>query len=224
MKRTSPSDTGFFITFEGIDGSGKSTQINLLKEMLTRENHEVEITREPGGSSLGKEIRNILLNPALPDPPGQLSEIFLFMADRAHHVNGVIKPALAAQKIVICDRFTDSTLVYQGYGRNFPLDELEHLNSLATDGLEPNLTIILDLPPNQADNRLEKTSNEFSENRDRLEQEAADFHTRVRNGYLDLVRRFPQRIHAISAELNIEEIHKQIANLVKKTLREKADV
>ena len=183
--------SGVFIVFEGIDGSGKTTQINMLyKNLLQRSNNKssnsdkILLTREPGGTATSEMIRSILLNPAN-DKLYARTEALLYAAARSQHVEEKIKPALSLGKIVICDRFVDSTLAYQGYGRGQDLDFLEGLNQLATDGLKPDLTILMDLSVSAALDRLNSRQNGGIK-KDRLESEHASFYERIREGYLKI--------------------------------------
>lgn len=177
-----------FITLEGGEGVGKTTQQALLAERLQREGYACVSTREPGGTALGEALRELLLHG---DPLTPLAELLLYAADRAEHVNKVIAPALAVGQVVICDRFTDSTLAYQGYGRGLNLEQIRQLNHLATGGLQPQLTLWLDLAPEVglARSRLG----------DKLEQEHLEFHRRVYRGFQALAAAEPQRIVRIDA-------------------------
>jgi thymidylate kinase (EC 2.7.4.9) len=178
-----------FITLEGGEGVGKTTQQALLAERLQREGYACVSTREPGGTALGEALRELLLHG---DPLTPLAELLLYAADRAEHVNKVIAPALAVGQVVICDRFTDSTLAYQGYGRGLNLEQIRQLNHLATGGLQPQLTLWLDLAPEVglARSRLG----------DKLEQEHLEFHRRVYRGFQALAAAEPQRIVRIPGE------------------------
>jgi dTMP kinase len=162
-----------FVTLEGPEGAGKSTLIGGLAEMLSGRGHEVVRTREPGAGTVGQAIRQILLHG---EPLEARAELFLFLADRAQHVASIIRPAMEAGKIVLCDRYADSTIVYQGYGRGLDLQMLRDLNELATGGLQPDLTLLLDLDPATGLSRLTQP--------DRLDREGIDFHTRIREGFL----------------------------------------
>ena len=144
---------GYFITFEGADGCGKTTQIQLIKEYLDKKNIENILTREPGGSDLGVHLRKILLH--YENPVSNIAETFLYLADRAQHIEYKIKPALESGKIVLCDRHTDSTIAYQGYGREQNIDEIKHLNSIATAGVIPDLTIVFDIDTEIAQKRIQ---------------------------------------------------------------------
>lgn len=182
---------GVFIVFEGIDGSGKTTQINMLYENLLKHSKgesansdRILLTREPGGTATSELIRSILLNPSN-DKLCARTEALLYAAARAQHVEEKIKPALSIGKVVICDRFIDSTLAYQGYGREQDLDFLKGLNQLATGGLKPDLTILMDLPVQTALDRLNNRQ-DCGIKKDRLESEHTSFYERVREGYLKI--------------------------------------
>lgn len=197
---------GLFITLEGIDGCGKTTQARLLAEGLRRAGHSVRLTREPGGTEAGEEIRALLLSPERTIPPG--AELFLYLADRSIHIAEVVRPALAEGRIVVCERHTDSTLAYQGYGRGLDLALLGHLNALATDGIAPDLTIVLDLDPAQA--RLD------ANRLDRLESEGETFLTRVAEGFRRLARGEPKRIKLVDGSAAVEVVQAEVADLVER--------
>lgn len=196
-----------FITLEGGEGVGKTTQQALLAERLQREGYACVSTREPGGTALGRALREILLHG---DPLTPLAELLLYAADRAEHVNKVIAPALAVGQVVICDRFTDSTLAYQGYGRGLNLEQIRQLNHLATGGLQPQLTLWLDLAPEVglARSRLG----------DKLEQERLEFHRRVHQGFQTLAAAEPQRIVRIDAGGSPLEVAARIWSVVQPRL------
>jgi dTMP kinase len=196
-----------FITLEGGEGVGKTTQQALLAERLQREGYACLCTREPGGTALGRALREILLHG---DPLTPLAELFLYAADRAEHVQKCILPALAAGQVVVCDRFTDSTLAYQGYGRGLDLQQVRQLNHLATGGLQPHLTLWLDLPPEVG---LARTGLA-----DRLEQERLEFHRRVHQGFQALAAAEPQRIVRIDAGGSPLEVAARIWSVVKPRL------
>ncbi|MCB0392699.1 MAG: dTMP kinase, partial [Bdellovibrionales bacterium] len=168
-----------FLVFEGIDGAGKSTLMNSLKEELIKKNQEVVVTREPGGTALGEELRQILLKKE-GDTPVPRTELLLYEAIRAQHVERVLKPAIEQEKWILCDRFTASTLAFQAGGRQLDRGPIDWLNSYATDGIAPNLFILLDLEPNVGQKRM------LGREKDRFELENSDFHHRVRNFYLKL--------------------------------------
>jgi dTMP kinase len=178
---------GIFVTFEGIDGSGKSTQVDSFRSLLTGRGIDFLQVREPGGTAIGEKIRSILLDR---DNYGMTSEaeLLLYEAARSQNVKDVIRPALEVGKVVICDRFYDSSVAYQGYARGLDLESVEFLNRFATRGLEPDLTFLLDLPAHEAHNRM----NVRQETMDRLEAEGLDFMEKVRAGYLEMARRHPR--------------------------------
>lgn len=207
---------GIFITFEGIEGSGKSTQIDLLAGHLGKRGYDVVVTREPGGTNIGDSIRNVLLDP---DFAGMnfLAELFLYAASRAQLVSEVIKPALAAGKIVLCDRFADSSLAYQGYGRGVSLKIIRQLNELATQNISPHLTIILSVP---TEDGLDRATQHYA---DRIEKEAIHFHRLVKEGYEKLALQDPERIHLFDATAGPQDVHQRIADLVEELLKKKEE-
>jgi len=198
-----------FISFEGIDKSGKSTQISLLVYYLKEKKYEVVQTCEPGGTRLGKEIERMLLESSVKQISGT-AELFLYLADRIEHVNKVIKPALEKDKIVISDRFTDASLAYQGYGRGLSIHWIDELNKKATQGISPELTFLLDIEPELANKR--------SKEKDRIENEEIAFHQRVRQGYLEIARLYPNRVKIINSQDSIEDTHLAIRKILSKYL------
>ncbi|MBO8127828.1 MAG: dTMP kinase [Peptococcaceae bacterium] len=192
--------SGILIVFEGIDGVGKSTQLELLYYKLKTRGLEVCRTREPGGTPLGEAVRRILLDPAYKGMAPQ-SEVFLYVSARAQCVAEVIRPALQQGAVVLCDRFTDSTLAYQGYGRGLELQALRKVNELATGGIIPDLTVLLDMPVEEALARVRRGGT-----LDRLEQETCDFYRAVRNGYLALAGQQPERYLVLPASLGKEDL------------------
>lgn len=199
-----------FITFEGPEGAGKSTQLNLLKDYLTGLGHNVTVTREPGGTPLAEEFRGIVKHYQGEEPLYPATELLLFEAARAQHVNYVIKPALAAGNIVLCDRFTDSTEAYQGAGRSLDNVFLQKLNIFAAGDCLPDLTLLFDLPPEIGLARATVRAANIANHNDRLEEEKIDFHHRVRECYLAIAEREPQRVKVLDATLNIEELFQQV--------------
>lgn len=198
---------GLFITFEGPDGCGKTTQMKLLAEYLEKKGEEVVLTREPGGKGLGEKVREILLN-----YDGEVSErceSFLFLADRAQNIDIIVNPAVKAGKIVLCDRHIDSTVAYQGYGRGLDIKRINMLNNLATNGKKPDLTFVFDVD-------VETSMKRVGKEKDRMESAGIDFHNRVRQGYLELAKQEPNRIKVIDATKSIEEIHDEVINILKK--------
>lgn len=202
---------GPFITFEGIDGSGKSTQVRLLAGELRMRGLEVVSTREPGGTALGKRLRDVLLDPQIEVDP--LAELLLFAADRAQHVRTLLLPTIEAGTIVLSDRYADATAAYQGAGRNFTPEMIANVISIATGGLKPDLTLIFDLPVAECLSRTSRRTE--GENRtDRLDAEDAAFHTRVRNAYLKLADDEPERVRIINASGSINETHALVIEVV----------
>ena len=202
------------ITFEGIEGSGKTTQLKILAERLRNEGHEVIVTREPGGCDIADQIRAILLD-AANHAMAPLSELLLYAAARAQHVEQVIRPALAAGKIVLCDRFTDATFAYQGHGRQLDRQLIETLNLIATSGIKPDLTLLIDCPVTTGLGRAMARINAGSGAREeRFELEAMSFHERVRDGYLELARREPSRFIIVDGDRSIEATADDVASRV----------
>lgn len=200
---------GLFITFEGIDGCGKTTQLKLLKEYLENKGFNVLVTREPGAKGLGEKLREILLN-----YDGEVSsncESFLFLADRAQHIDTIIKPAINNGTIVLCDRHTDSTVAYQGYGRELNLKQIHYLNNIATNNIKPDLTFILDID-------VETSIERIGKNRDRMESAGIEFFNKVRNGYIEISKQEPNRVKLIYGKDSIESIHNQIIELTNEVI------
>jgi dTMP kinase len=202
---------GFFISFEGPEGGGKSTQIHRLAAALAEQGYAVWTTREPGGTRVGEMIRPILLSQqqARMTP---WSEALLFTAARAQHVEEVIRPRLARGELVLCDRYTDSTLAYQGYGRGLDLDTLRRLQSQATGGLQPDLTMLLNLPIETGLSRIPRPA------QDRLDRETATFHQRVRDGYQEMAAADPRRWREVDAAADQDQVAARILVLVSEAL------
>ena len=207
---------GSFITLEGPEGAGKTTQVKLLSKDLSKLGIPHLITRDPGGTALGKQIRRILLNPANPVTP--MAELLLYQADRAQHVDELIRPALEAGKLVICDRYIDSTVAYQGYGRQIDLDLIEKLNNMSTGGLKPELTILFDIDSSDGLGRLHPGGH------DRMEREAIDFHTRVRQGYHKLVEQEPDRFKVLDASKALSTVQNEFRQMVLDSLGNKYEL
>jgi dTMP kinase len=205
------------ITFEGIDGCGKSTQMRLLEQYLTERGVAVISTREPGGTELGRKVRSALLDGGKGSVE-PLAELLLYAADRAQHVQQVIMPALAEGKVVLSDRFYDATTVYQGYARGFDLKLVNQLNELATGGLKPDLTLLFDLDAETGLKRTWRRGDEagLAARPDRLDQEPVEFHERVRKAYLEIAAREPQRFRVIPAAGSVEEIFELMIKEVRK--------
>lgn len=202
---------GFFIVFEGIDGVGKTTQVQLLADALVRQGYPVTVTREPGGTGVGERIRTLLLDPAIAGLH-PVAEALFYAGVRAEHVARKIRPALASGQVVISDRFIDSSLAYQGYGRGLNLELLHRVNELSTGGLVPELTLLLDMPEEEALTRLSGAA-------DRIEQENLAFFARVRWGYLQLAGKEPNRYLILDGRLTYKELHRRILNAVEERLR-----
>jgi len=202
---------GFFISFEGPEGGGKSTQIHRLAVSLAEQGYSVWTTREPGGTRVGEMIRPILLGQRQTRMT-PWSEALLFTAARAQHVEEVIRPRLARGELVLCDRYTDSTLAYQGYGRGLDLDTLRRLQAQATGGLQPDLTILLNLPVETGLSRIPRPA------QDRLDRETATFHQRVRAGYQEMAAADPRRWREVDAAADADQVAKRILGLVSEAL------
>ncbi len=196
------------ITFEGIDGCGKSTQARLLADKLSEEGIETILVREPGGTELSEHVRDLLLNKHFKEPLSHEAELLLFAASRAQLMKEVIKPALAREAVVICDRFTDSTVAYQGFGRELPLARVEEINALATDSIEPDLTFLIDIPLETAIRRRKGMGD------DRMEAESRLFFAHVQSGYMYLAEKHRDRIHVIDGSDSMEDTQQSIWRLV----------
>ena len=199
------SKKGLFITFEGADGCGKTTQLNILADYLSK-NYDVITTREPGSKGLGVKLREILLN-----YDGEVApqcESFLFLADRAQHIETIVKPAINAGKIVLCDRHTDSTVAYQGYGRELDINQINYLNNIATGGLKPNLTVVFDVD-------IETSMQRVGDEKDRMESGGNVFFNKVRNGYLEIAKQEPERVKVIDSSRSIEEVFASLIEIIK---------
>ncbi|MBI5970471.1 MAG: dTMP kinase [Deltaproteobacteria bacterium] len=205
-----------FITFEGVEGCGKSTQVELLKGYLEKKGFKVLLVREPGGTRLGEKVRAILLN-SEGDGMAPLTELFLYEACRAELVEKVIAPALKRGVFVICDRFVDSTVAYQGFGRGLKTD-IPLLNKLASNGLTPDVTFLLDLDPEIGLKRARKRISKTALKEDRFEKESLDFHKRVRKGFLKIAADTPKRVRVISGDGGIPLIHNAICDIINKSV------
>ena len=202
---------GIFITFEGIDGCGKSTQLDKAAEYLNEKGITHIVTREPGGTPLGEKIRDLILSPDNSEMKNSC-ELLLYLSARAQHVEEKIKPALEKGTTVLCDRYQEATFAYQGFGRGYPLDLLQRLNEFATGGLVPSKTFIFDITVECAFDRMKKTGKAP----DRLEKSSEEFYQKIREGYLALASAHPKRIKLIQGEKSIDEIFDE----VKKDLEE----
>lgn len=199
---------GLFVTFEGGDASGKTTQIGLLAEWLRGKGHTVLVTREPGGSDLGNELRDIVLHRRGFIAPR--AEALIYAADRAHHIHEIVRPALQRGEVVLQDRYLDSSVAYQGAGRVLDPVEVRNLSLWATEELMPEVTILLDVPAGIGAKRQASEERQY----DRLEAEALDFHERVRESYVGLAHAEPERFEVIDGIASIEDIHQLIAQRV----------
>lgn len=198
-----------FITFEGIEGCGKSTQIKRLADTLTQQGHPVLLTREPGGTDIGKKIREILLHRES-EGMAPLAELFLYAADRAQHCKEVIKPAIQEGKIVLCDRFADATTAYQEGGRELPKDLVGPLNETACSGVKPNLTFLIDLPVEEGLKRAQNRVASENDTQDRFERLELLFHQRVRDRYLKIVKEEPKRVVIVDGTGTVEKVGEEI--------------
>ena len=206
---------GTFITFEGIDGSGKSTQLRLLGNFLSANGCDALLTREPGGTTLGSRLRAALLDAKEEVDP--LTELLVFAADRAQHVRRKLRPALETGQVVISDRYADATVAYQGAGRGFSPELISQIVQLATEGLKPDLTLLFDLSIKESTNRMArrtggKSSGKLS--RDRLDIENADFHSRVRDAYLQIALREPERVKLIDTSGPVEKTQERVKEII----------
>ena len=206
---------GKFITFEGIDGSGKSTQLRMLAQVLAERGLDVVTTREPGGTTLGQHLREAFLETTETVAP--MAELLAFAADRAQHVEFLIKPAIAAGKIVISDRYADATFAYQGAGRSFAEGKVNQVIDLATGGLKPDLTLFFDIPVETAISRM-SDRDETQAKKNRMDEETAEFYSRVRGAYLWIAEREPERFRIVDASGSIAEIHAAVVDVVDELL------
>ena len=212
LTRSGRHRTGRFITFEGVEGSGKSTQISTLAERLRGAGWTVLVTREPGGTTAGEQIRDVMLNRGN-ERLTALAETFLVMAARAQHVEEVVRPALAAGTLILCDRFADSTLAYQGYARGLDRQVLRRLNRLATAGITPDMTIVFDIPA-AIGLRRRRAQRDIN----RLDMESMRFHERVRKGFQQLAKQEPRRIKIVKSTGTREQISDIVADLIEPLL------
>ncbi len=203
---------GLFITLEGCEGAGKGTQVRMLYQHLTEDGYKAIATREPGATAIGCVIRDTLLSDKFEEITAK-TELLLFNASRAQHVSEVIKPALLKGKLVLCDRYLDSTLAYQAFGRGLEFQEVLRISEWASGGLRPDLTILLDLPIEEAFNRI-RTHRHL----DRIEREDMDLHRRVADGFRELARMYSERIRVVDGTKPKAEIHKTITGIIKKLL------
>jgi dTMP kinase len=210
----------FFLTLEGPDGCGKSTQARLLVDFLENRGHEVLVTREPGGTPLAEEIRRVILTPS-PEALDPMAEILLYTASRAQHVHKLIKPALELGNVVVCERFMDSTLAYQGYGLGWDLDFIREINRMAIGEFKPDLTFLLDVEAEECFRRVNNRSGLSKGEIDRIEARGVSFQRKVRQGFLEMAKSDPRIALISSTHKSIKEIHAQmVAVLTAKMTRE----
>lgn len=200
---------GIFITFEGGEGSGKTTLIQRLMQELQSIGYDPVCSREPGGSKISEAIRSVILDKDNTDMD-YMTEAFLYAASRAQHLSEVVRPALNEGKLVICDRYVDSSLAYQGYARGLGIDRVYDINLYATEGLLPDLTIFVDIQPSVGLNRIKQNHRE----EDRLDKEKIDFHEKVHEGYLLVSKKFPERIKVVNGDTSIDEVYNDIRKIV----------
>jgi dTMP kinase len=207
-----------FITFEGVEGSGKTTQIQRLKKYLTQKGIPCKVTREPGGCPIGEKVRKILLNPDHREMV-PLSELLLYEAARAQHVKEVIEPFLKKGGVVLCDRFSDATIAYQGYGRKIDLRWIERLNHFSSRGIKPDVTFLLDCPSDVGLKRALKRNRTLKqEKEERFEKEKIQFHQRVRKGYLALAKKEPRRVKVVDTRQGKDNVFNKILKTVDKLI------
>ena len=204
---------GYLISFEGSEGSGKSTQINRIAERFDRSGYEVLVTREPGGTAIGEQIRHILMHSADSEAMTPETELLLFAASRAQLVREVIAPALEAGKIILCDRFLDSTTVYQGVGRKIPAEPVHLINTFAVGLTVPDVTVVLDIPAEVGLSRIQKRVNGLP---DRMEQENIQFYRKVREGYLMLAKALPERFVVVDGAAEVGAVEESIWSELRK--------
>ena len=204
---------GALITFEGLDGCGKTTQLELEAQRLQREGWAVKATKEPGGTPAGQKIREIVLN-AANGPLCPTTELALMLAARAQHIHEVIGPALESGVLVLCDRFTDSTVAYQGYGRGVPLDQLETLDRILCHSFRPHLTLLIDIDPETAAERIGSRNRAAHQKDSRFEDEGLDFFRRVQQGYHAIAKREPDRVRLVNGRGSLAEVHGRIQELM----------
>jgi dTMP kinase len=207
---------GTFITFEGIDGSGKSTQLRMLANFLKLNGCDVLLTREPGGTSVGNRLRAALLD--VQEELDPLTELLVFAADRAQHVRTVLRPAIEAGQVVFSDRYADATVAYQGAGRGFPPELIAEIIGLATEGLKPDLTVLFDLSVDESTTRTRRRTN-GKQKGDRLDAEPDEFHRRVREAYLAIARAEPERVKIVETDNPVEVTHERVKEILVPFLR-----
>ena len=209
---------GYLITFEGLDGCGKTTQLALAAEHLHAQGARVAATKEPGGTPLGQQLREILMN-AAPGTLSPLTELTLMFAARAQHIEQVILPALGSGAIVLCDRFTDSSVAYQGYGHGVPLETVRALDHLLCQGVRPHLTLLLDIDAPTSASRTGTRNQVVQQVASRFEQEGRPFFERVRAGYQEIARQEPQRVQVIDGTASLADVHRAMLQKIDRFLK-----
>ncbi|MDD5434722.1 MAG: dTMP kinase [Nitrospira sp.] len=214
---------GLFITFEGIEGCGKTSQAKLLSDYITGRGYKVVMTREPGGTPISEAIREILLsNEFITMHPH--TEVLLYIASRAQHVEEIIKPAMEKGSIVICDRFSDSTFVYQCFVRGINKETVETINNFALNDVRPDLTFVLDIEPSEGLQRAMLRNQKQHRGQDRIESEAIEFHQKVREGYLKLAEEYPERAYLIKTDKDRAEVHEEIKGVFDKFISQRLTI
>ncbi len=208
---------GIFITFEGPEGAGKSTQIQLLNDYLIKKNIKTIITREPGGTPVAEKLRDIVKYYDGDEPLTDETEVLLFAASRAQHVKNLILPSIKQGNFVLCDRFYDSTVAYQGYARGLDMSFIEILNKYVIANCIPDITILMDIEPEKGFMRTSQRSETLNQN-DRIENAGLEFHQKVRNGFLDIARKNPKRIKIVDAFRDIQVIHQNIVEIIEQCI------
>lgn len=203
--------SGTFICFEGSEGCGKSTQINLLYNELIKEGWDCIITREPGGTEIGEYLRGLLKNESLNNSISYKTEALLIQAARAQHTDELIRPSLEAGKIVLCDRFSDSSIAYQGFGRNLGENTINYFNEFSTSGIYPDINFILDIPVEEG---LKRVTNRLNSKNDRFEIENLEFHKTIRNSFLYLANKSPEKYKILDATQTIEKLKNEIKSVI----------
>jgi len=212
--------SGLFVTFEGIEGCGKTTQISRLAQQLREQQLPVVVTREPGGCDIADQIRTILLDSANSAITSEC-ELLLYAAARAQHISEIIKPAIEQGSIVLCDRFCDATVAYQGHGRKLGVDKITYLNNYACQGISPQLTLLLDLDVTTGLTRArQRNAQDHLQDEDRFEAESLEFHQRIRDAYLDLSRREKQRIKVVDASGDQNSVFERLMNTITPVLKQ----
>ena len=212
---------GALITFEGLDGCGKTTQLELEAERLRGQGRAVAATKEPGGTALGRQVREIVLN-STAGPLSAFTDLALMFAARSQHIEEIIRPALQSGTVVVCDRFTDSTFAYQGYGHGITLDTIQTLNTLLCHGVRPDLTLLLDIDPETALQRTVSRNRAALQKETRFEDEGLEFFRRVRQGYQEIAQREPERVRIVDGRDSITAVHERVSRAIDEFLKSRS--